>query len=538
MADTEDAYYGQPTPVLAGARIAAIVLSSISAAASLLVIVSYIRVFRRFQTHQRKILDATTAAGLNGPAGADPGERRRTLHNQAAQTSGHPHCFSCESSLATPCINNSIFFSPDVFPPRQLSATESNRPTLAAVAAAGVGATHASYRSSMPPPLSHAAPHGPSGDRSSRATSLDRYRLTSSYTQAAVAPRSGDSNSADVNRSSFVPAQSPMGWSTTTSADLSARRRSVSSSAAQQQEEDASGMGLLPTRRKPSTVATTSTVQPHKQEEGGRRKRLLWDPLAYCSQLASAITAERTAGNTDTGRLSGTKQQRRLPRIPSSKIAILSGIDLLLHVLWIVNTTGAHSTSGCTATLFFYQWTQLFYMFFLASFATRWALRLRNLKTVHSRRQQQRRANMVHSGATLASSLVLSLLPAVMATSIGHDGRINACWFARNDQTALRWAWMTLDLWVALALLLLVSVSVYVCIILSNERRNMISSIAYPPPATSQPSVANTATPPNMQLAVYRKHDAAARFALPMLPLNMYLAQQAPKRGCMCGRRS
>ncbi|KAJ1781606.1 hypothetical protein LPJ59_007014, partial [Coemansia sp. RSA 2399] len=64
MADTNS--YEQPTAVLAGARTAAIVLSSISAAASLMVIVSYIRVFRRFQAHQRKILNASEAAAATG----------------------------------------------------------------------------------------------------------------------------------------------------------------------------------------------------------------------------------------------------------------------------------------------------------------------------------------------------------------------------------------------------------------------------------------------------------------------------------------
>ncbi|KAJ1783527.1 hypothetical protein LPJ59_006562, partial [Coemansia sp. RSA 2399] len=232
-----------------------------------------------------------------------------------------------------------------------------------------------------------------------------------------------------------------------------------------------------------------------------------------------------------------------------------------MHLLWIINTTATQTASGCTATLFFYQWAQLFYMFFLASFATRWAMRLRNLKTVHSSRQ--RRANMIHSIATLVSSLVLSLLPAVMATGTSHDSRINACWFARDDGIALRWLWMSLDLWIALALLLLVAVSVYVCIILSNERRNLMSVIAYPTPIHAAPAIGVATLPARPSIAttntyalaaaahsgvapiscgscsiaplhlqqqqqlVHKKHDPLSRFALPMPPLNMYLAHQA-----------
>ncbi|KAJ2403226.1 hypothetical protein GGI23_000095 [Coemansia sp. RSA 2559] len=574
MADTNTNSYGQPTAVLAGARIAAIVLSSISAAASLMVIVSYIRVFRRFEAHQRKILNATeeeaTAkadpsndSAVNSTAhhhisGMAVGHNRRTLHHlapgntnnpQAFGGSCHLHCFSCESSLATPCANNS-FFSPERHPPTQLSVSEAKPMSGGGADAATGGNNTQVYRSSMPP-LSHAAaqavhPLRKSNDSSSRATSLDRYRLASNGT---------------ANHEPQPLLQLPMDWRHGSVSIELVAKRSLSSASAQQHCEDSSGIGILPPRESSATSKSPSASSQPPPPHSGSRRRLLHYPISYCNQIANAITAERTAGAKKGGEQGGDPKRyhlQRLPRIPSSKIAILSGIDLLMHLLWIINTTATQTVGGCTATLFFYQWAQLFYMFFLASFATRWAMRLRNLKTVHSSRQ--RRANMIHSIVTLVSSLVFSLLPAVMGNGTSYDSRINACWFARNDGIALRWLWMSLDLWVALALLLLVAVSVYVCIILSNERRNLMSVIAYPTPihvaptigvATlpARPSIATTNTyalataahsgatphscgscsiaPLPLQQLTHKKHDPPSRFAWPMPPLNMYLSNQA-----------
>ncbi|KAJ2214864.1 hypothetical protein IW140_004224 [Coemansia sp. RSA 1813] len=584
MTDTN--YHEQPAPVLAGARMAAIVLSSISAAASLIVIISYVRVFRRFQTHQRKILNATTAELPNGTtgeaahisiAGTTMG-LNRTMHHLApgatnAQALGggscHPHCFSCESSLATPCVNKS-FFSPEWQPSRQLSVSENVPAPTTSGGAAGNNARQV-YRSSMPP-LSHAATQGMhplrnSNDSSSRATSLDRYRLTAAIgaNDTAMASRgmpgsSGGSIHATAANSLPQAPQSPMAWRHGGSSVELSSKRSISSSPAQQHYEDSSGMGiLLPQLPSTGNTSKSTTAPPPPPPHYGSKRRLLQYPIDYCSQLANAITAERTTVATG-GEEPKRRRLQRLPRIPSSKIAVLSGIDLLMHLLWIINTTTTQTASGCTATLFFYQWAQLFYMFFLVSFATRWAMRLRNLKTVHSSRQ--RRTNMIHSIATLVSSLVLSLLPAVMGTGTTYDARIGACWFARDSGIALRWVWMSLDLWVALGLVLLVAVSVYVCIILSNERRNLMSVIAYPTPVHITPAIrggslaatlparpsvatANTSalaaygglTPTNgaciaplslhQQQLMYRKHNPSSRFALPVPPLNVYLSQPA-----------
>ncbi|KAJ2869009.1 hypothetical protein GGI22_000516 [Coemansia erecta] len=523
MADTNTNSYGQPTAVLAGARIAAIVLSSISAAASLMVIVSYIRVFRRFEAHQRKILNATeeeaTAkadpsndSAVNSTAhhhisGMAVGHNRRTLHHlapgntnnpQAFGGSCHLHCFSCESSLATPCANNS-FFSPERHPPTQLSVSEAKPMSGGGADAATGGNNTQVYRSSMPP-LSHAAaqavhPLRKSNDSSSRATSLDRYRLASNGT---------------ANHEPQPLLQLPMDWRHGSVSIELVAKRSLSSASAQQHCEDSSGIGILPPRESSATSKSPSASSQPPPPHSGSRRRLLHYPISYCNQIANAITAERTAGAKKGGEQGGDPKRyhlQRLPRIPSSKIAILSGIDLLMHLLWIINTTATQTVGGCTATLFFYQWAQLFYMFFLASFATRWAMRLRNLKTVHSSRQ--RRANMIHSIVTLVSSLVFSLLPAVMGNGTSYDSRINACWFARNDGIALRWLWMSLDLWVALALLLLVAVSVYVCIILSNERRNLMSVIAYPTPIHVAPTIGVATLPARPSIATTNTYALA-----------------------------
>ncbi|KAJ2451171.1 hypothetical protein GGF42_004319, partial [Coemansia sp. RSA 2424] len=176
------------------------------------------------------------------------------------------------------------------------------------------------------------------------------------------------------------------------------------------------------------------------------------------------------------------RRKRKLPRIPSSKIAVLSGIDFLLHTLWIINTTATADVGGCTASLFFYQWIQLFYLFFLAAFASRSAMRLRNLQPIQP--QRQRRTDMIYSCSTLAASLALSVLPAIMATA-QHDDELDLCWFARGNSISLRWVWVTLNIWVVLSLLFLIATSIYVGVILSNERRDLMSFIMHPSSAAA-----------------------------------------------------
>ncbi|KAJ2519128.1 hypothetical protein GGI11_002663 [Coemansia sp. RSA 2049] len=633
----------QPTPVLANARIAAIVLSSISAAASLMVIISYIHVFRRFQAHQRKILNAAAAtptplipAALAGTtaapvhSGMDTAGFSKTLvashqylaHGGATAVGGigqgpfsnnggggahccHALCFSCESSLATPCANNASFFlSPDRQSARQLSAGNSKN-----ASSAGGGGDNTSrlvvYRSSMPPLPSQGAaaasrhPCRSNDHCSSRATSLDRHRIAcnpggtscNNGTAGRRMSNSSSSNSSSQEASAGAanhPLPSLASWKQRWCGDASSIEMSHISPTAKthhHRHEDPTHFKLVPPVQMASTPGRiTSPPPPLDMQSGSKRRLLLHHPIAYCNQLAHAIrAAERApfAGKEAAGPRRARRRHvmQRLPRIPSCKIAVLSGIDLLMHVLWITNTTATHGGGGgggggCTATMFFYQWAQLFYMFFLASFATRWALRLRNIRPVDSQNTRQRQTtNAIHSAATLAASLVLSLLPAVLGgTGTGrsitgyHDPRINACWFARADGAALRWAWMSLDLWVALALLLLLAIAVYVCIILSNERRNLMSVIAYPTPANIRASVttapvgeggpslpkrlssayttigaAASLPPPLKQQVVYRckyhhNHhhhhlDPSSRFALPMPPLNVYLSHQSGSGG-------
>ncbi|KAI9504869.1 hypothetical protein BX070DRAFT_221042 [Coemansia spiralis] len=508
----------QLSSTLVDARLAAIVLNSLSAIASLLVIISYIRVFRRFQAHQRRILKS--ALGATGNAANSCGFVRESANPATGTTVvGPTHCFSCESSLATPCVNTS-FFSPEHIPARQVSVSECRRSITNAEKSQNIAVHHDSavaanapirhgYRSSMPP-LSHVAQGAPalrkSNDSSSRATSLDRYRLNG-FTIGEVAGlniKSGPNSSSNNPQNSTV--QSPI-WNHTS---ISHSKASISSNT-----------GHL------TSEAQSDAQIPHpsiSKSANNSKRRLLQYPIAYCNQLATAIAAER---------ITQSRRKRRLPRIPSSKVAVLSGIDLLMHVLWIINTTAAHDNSGCTATLFFYQWAQLFYLFFLASFAARWAMRLRNLKTVHS--SHQRRTNLIHSAATLAASLVLSLLPAVM-TNAGYDSELHTCWFERSNMIALRWVWMSLNLWVAIVLVFLFGISIYVCVILSNERRNLLSFIAPPtnaapmePSLTILPTRTSTAVPlaqsVTASVVAGRKRPEHSHFSLSMPPMGIHLAQ-------------
>ncbi|KAJ1940899.1 hypothetical protein GGF37_003783, partial [Kickxella alabastrina] len=172
-----------------------------------------------------------------------------------------------------------------------------------------------------------------------------------------------------------------------------------------------------------------------------------------------------------------TRKQRKLPRIPSSKIAVLSGIDLLMHSLWIINTTATKTDAGCTASLFFYHWIRLFYLFFLGSFVSRSTMRLRNLQPIQP--QGQRRTDMIYCVSTLAASLVLSLLPAIMSRS-QYDDEVMLCWLVRSDPIAVRWLWMTFNTWVVLSLMFLIANSIHVGVILTNERKDLLSFITHP----------------------------------------------------------
>ncbi|KAJ1807404.1 hypothetical protein LPJ75_004811, partial [Coemansia sp. RSA 2598] len=246
----------------------------------------------------------------------------------------------------------------------------------------------------------------------------------------------------------------------------------------------------------PASSATppheNAAARPHKNKSGRRSWPWIrswtgwwwWRPGVFGSKPGDssgkdgAAPGKAALGTSSCLDIFGRRRKRRkLPRIPSSKIAVLSGIDLLMHALWIVNTTAAKTQAGCTATFFFYHWIQLFYLFFLASFVSRSAMRLRNLQPIQS--QKQRQTDMIYCASTLAASLVLSLLPAVMYGS-GYDGELGVCWFQQDSSIAVRWLWMSLNAWVVISLMFLIANSIYVAIILSNERRDLLSFIAHP----------------------------------------------------------
>ncbi|KAJ2076654.1 hypothetical protein H4R24_005579 [Coemansia sp. RSA 988] len=227
----------------------------------------------------------------------------------------------------------------------------------------------------------------------------------------------------------------------------------------------------------PASECDWSLSSIYKKPRSFRRIHLPC-PVEYYNRVAANMSLERLAGV-------GGSHKRRLPRTPSSKIAVLSGVDLLMHIMWIVNTSAAQSSAGCTATLFLFQWVQLFYMFYLASFAFSSLMRLRNMQA--SRQQHQKRTDTIVAVSIGGASFLLSLLPAVM-TSAHYNEDLQTCWFAHDSVESLRWVWMSLNVWVVLSLLFLGAASIYIGVILSNERRNLLRSIARPVNMTAIPT--------------------------------------------------
>ncbi|KAJ2892726.1 hypothetical protein GGI21_005546, partial [Coemansia aciculifera] len=156
----------EATTEIAGARLAAIVLSIISALASLEVVVSYVRMLLQFRAHQQRIIEASMGAG-GGVSAVPPAA-----------------CFSCESSLATPGVNKTYFFSPQNRPVQQLNSGSgsallthnSNNIPLQMLQSSRIPALNL-QRSSMPP-LPHTTQLGAANSMrtrtSSRATSCGR----------------------------------------------------------------------------------------------------------------------------------------------------------------------------------------------------------------------------------------------------------------------------------------------------------------------------------------------------------------------------
>lgn len=187
----------------------------------------------------------------------------------------------------------------------------------------------------------------------------------------------------------------------------------------------------------------------------------------------ATVTLDKSHGQQTTPQ---QNKRHRLPRIPSSKIAILSGADLILHLTWIINSgSAAQDKVGCTVTLFFFQWIQLFHLFFLTIFVARSAARLRHLQAVQPKRQ--RRTDIVLSVATALVSLSLSALPAIMSNGAGYDGELKLCWFPKGDPMSLRWVWLTLNSWIILALLFLIAMAIYIGVMLAKERKNFLGFI-------------------------------------------------------------
>ncbi|KAJ2609081.1 hypothetical protein H4S08_004201 [Coemansia sp. RSA 1365] len=234
----------------------------------------------------------------------------------------------------------------------------------------------------------------------------------------------------------------------------------------------------------PASESAWSLSSIYKKPRSFRRIHLPC-PIEYYNRMAANMSLERLAGV-------GGNQKRRLPRIPSSKIAVLSGVDFLMHIMWIINTSAARSSVGCTVTLFLFQWVQLFYMFYLASFAFSSLMRLRNMQAI--RPQHQKRTDTIVAISIGVAAFLLSLLPAIM-TNARYNEDLHTCWFASDSIESLRWVWMSLNAWVVLSLLFLGAASIYIGVILSNERRNLLRSIARPVSMAAMPTTAFTNEP-------------------------------------------
>ncbi|KAJ2867637.1 hypothetical protein GGH94_000715 [Coemansia aciculifera] len=465
--------YGETTEI-AGARLAAIILSTISAIASLVVVISYVRMLLQFRAHQRRIIEASMGAGGGGVSAVPPAA-----------------CFSCESSLATPGVNKTHFFSPQNRPVRQLNGSISGLPIqnsipMQTVLSSGIPALNL-QRSSMPP-----LPHTLQGTAASMRTRTSSRATSCSRLVDVYSKDDGDVGSYHSKSHSIAVAAA-----LTQSTGNADTFRGWAKHYHQPPKSRVPPLTLQPlsiaTDRKPQyqyqpqrhTSLENSASPPIDISQPPRR--LLVPGRELLSRMLPRRRKDRSAGAPAVLDIFGSgRRKRKLPRIPSSKIAVLSGIDFLLHTLWIVNTTAADGVGGCTASLFFYQWIQLFYLFFLAAFASRSAMRLRNLQPIQPRKQ--RRTDMIYSCSTLAASLALSVLPAIMATA-QHDDELNLCWFARGTSISLRWVWVTLNIWVILSLLFLIATSIYVGVILSNERRDLMSFIMHPSTAAAAAAV-------------------------------------------------
>ncbi|KAJ2650101.1 hypothetical protein IWW40_002647 [Coemansia sp. RSA 1250] len=234
-----------------------------------------------------------------------------------------------------------------------------------------------------------------------------------------------------------------------------------------------------PSQRVSDDVSYEWSISSDKKHKVRRRINLPC-PVEYYNRMAANMSLERLALP------SMNKRRERLSRKPSSKIALLSAMDLLLHLFWVINTLA----TTCHVTLFFFTTSLLLYMFLLAFFALTSLLRLRNMQNSPANNYtRSRRADLaIYLGMAVAAGL-LSLLPVVMGQA-KYDLELQTCWLATGPQ-AMRWIWMSLNSWVVLALLFLIAASAYIGVLLTNERRSLLSSL--------RPHTHHTEIPPSMQ---------------------------------------
>ncbi|KAJ2354938.1 hypothetical protein GGF43_002977 [Coemansia sp. RSA 2618] len=216
-------------------------------------------------------------------------------------------------------------------------------------------------------------------------------------------------------------------------------------------------------------------------------------PVEYYNRLAACMSLERLP-------LPSSVQCRRsrrgegTPRQPSIKTAIISAIDLLVHISWIANTTSAFKS--CSFPLFFFSTMMLTYMFFLGAFTSMSLLRLRHIQQSqpHGHGAAKSRVDAWVVAGVVVAACVISLLPVVMGQA-AYDEQLHVCWFA-GGPIAARWVWMSLNSWIVLALLLLVTASACIGVLLINERRSLLRSLVQQQPSTKpEPLVTTTLDP-------------------------------------------
>ncbi|KAJ2793185.1 hypothetical protein H4R20_006618, partial [Coemansia guatemalensis] len=300
---------------VAGARFAGIVLSSISAFASLIVIISYTRTVLQSRAHHRRIIEAS-----NIPVG---------LHAAAGSGGLADTCFSCESFLEAPNPNQHCFPSqhlPAQKPSKSSSRAAAAHPPLSSTAvAAAAGATPRGASV-----YSYSPSAGKCCDSCRRDGHIDVYRqripsLTIYGKEAGELLGAPTHHILQPQLRANAMTHPLLRLSTTQSGGPLATPVPAATTAALDGEY-------------PASECDWSLSSIYKKPRSFRRIHLPC-PVEYYNRMAANMSLERLAGV-------GSNHKRRLPRTPSSKIAVLSGVDLLMHIMWIVNTSAAQSPAG------------------------------------------------------------------------------------------------------------------------------------------------------------------------------------------------